>query len=291
MAPSNEKTPGSLTMSAGASANNALPVKYTNQAKDASPGISFSFGFSEVRVIRENGVPWFVARDVCEILDISNSRDAFASLEEDEKGVVITDTPGGQQTLSTVSESGLYSLIFRSRKPEAQKFRKWVTSEVLPKIRQTGGYIPAETNEDEAVIMARAVQIMQATIERQKAHELEAMPKIALAEAITAAPDEILVGTLAKIIQQATGHDIGEKRLYRYFRENGFVCATPHRWNVPTQRSIEQGLLRIKEEPYISINGRRHVSTVTMVTPKGQAYFIDHFRKLAEALQTASEEV
>ena len=93
-----------------------------------------------VRVINRDGEPWFVAKDVCDILDLGNSRDAVSSLDADEKDVGIADTPGGKQTMSLVNESGLYSLIFRSRKDEAKKFRRWVTHDVLPSIRKTGGY-------------------------------------------------------------------------------------------------------------------------------------------------------
>lgn len=96
--------------------------------------------FGSIRVADKNGEPWFVAKDVCEILGVANSRDAVGNLEEDEKGVVITDTLGGKQEVSIISESGLYSLIFKSRKPEAKAFSKWVRSEVLPSIRKTGSY-------------------------------------------------------------------------------------------------------------------------------------------------------
>src|SRR5574344_358876 len=96
--------------------------------------------FGNVRVVEQGGEPWFVAKDVCEILGIANNRDAVGSLEEDEKGVVIADTLGGKQEVSVVSESGLYALIFRSRKPEAKAFSKWVRSDVLPVIRKTGAY-------------------------------------------------------------------------------------------------------------------------------------------------------
>ena len=100
----------------------------------------FAFGDSLVRTTMKDGEPWWIARDVCAVLDIKNPRDAVLDLDDDEKGVAITDTPGGPQEMTTVSESGLYSLIFRSRKPEAKAFRRWVTHEVLPAIRRTGGY-------------------------------------------------------------------------------------------------------------------------------------------------------
>lgn len=106
----------------------------------------FDFEDNAVRVIEKDGEPWFVAADVCRVLDIKNSRDAVADLDDDEKGVVNTDTLGGKQEMRVINESGLYNLIFRSRKPEAKKFRKWVTAEVLPSIRKTGMYVAPEVD-------------------------------------------------------------------------------------------------------------------------------------------------
>ncbi len=102
--------------------------------------IPFSFEGASVRVIDIDGKPWFVATDLCAVLGIANSRDALASLDEDEKGVATTDTPGGVQPVAIVNEPGMYSLILRSRKPEAKTFKRWVTHEVLPEIRKTGAY-------------------------------------------------------------------------------------------------------------------------------------------------------
>ena len=108
--------------------------------------------FGNIRVSAdEKGELWFVAADVCRVLDIKNSRDAVADLDDDEKGVVNTDTLGGKQEMNIINESGLYSLILRSRKPEAKAFRKWITSEVIPSIRKTGSYSISKTNRDIAI--------------------------------------------------------------------------------------------------------------------------------------------
>ena len=96
--------------------------------------------FGSVRVVEKDGDPWFVAKDVCDCLEVGNSRDAVATLDEDEKGVATIDTLGGAQEMATISESGLYSLILRSRKPEAKTFKRWIVREVLPSIRKTGSY-------------------------------------------------------------------------------------------------------------------------------------------------------
>jgi prophage antirepressor-like protein len=108
---------------------------------------AFDFAAHSVRIITQNNEPWFVAADVCSVLEISNSRDALRSLDDDEKGVGNADTLGGNQKLNIVNESGLYALIFKSRKPVAKKFRKWVTNEVLPAIRQTGQYQQAQSRQ------------------------------------------------------------------------------------------------------------------------------------------------
>jgi prophage antirepressor-like protein len=100
----------------------------------------FQFGESSVRTVVKDGDPWFVAKDVCEILDLEDPSVTVSRLDDDQRGKANVCTPGGEQQMLTVSESGLYSLIFTSRKPEAKRFRKWIASEVLPEIRKTGGY-------------------------------------------------------------------------------------------------------------------------------------------------------
>ncbi len=115
--------------------------------------VEFTFDESLVRTVIKDGEAWFVAKDVCEILGIANPRDAVADFDDDEKGVVTTDTPGGPQNLSAINESGLYNLIFTSRKPEAKRFRKWVTTEVLPAIRQTGRYCGYSANDPDPVVV------------------------------------------------------------------------------------------------------------------------------------------
>ena len=101
--------------------------------------------FGEIRNVMVDGEPYFVAKDVCEVLGLSKYRDAFSRLDEDERASIKVDTLGGPQDMVAVNESGLYTLIFQSRKPEAKAFRKWVTKEVLPNIRKHGFYMTPET--------------------------------------------------------------------------------------------------------------------------------------------------
>ncbi|HFJ9438894.1 phage repressor protein/antirepressor Ant [Bacillus thuringiensis serovar roskildiensis] len=121
----------------------------------------------QVRTTKEDGAIWFVAKDVCEVLGISKYRDALARLDEDETGTVLVDTPGGIQNMGAINESGLYSLILASRKPQAKAFKKWVTSEVLPSIRRDGGYMVANEEESDDDLLARALVVAQATIVRK----------------------------------------------------------------------------------------------------------------------------
>lgn len=141
---------------------------------------SFDFNAKQVRVVRRDGSPWFVAKDVCDVLGISKYRDATARLDEDERGSVLLDTLGGQQRVSAVSESGLYALIFQSRKAEAKTFRKWVTSTVLPAIRKTGSYVAGEEHLDPSApdYMERLHELLLEAKERKiaaQAAEIEAL--------------------------------------------------------------------------------------------------------------------
>lgn len=131
--------------------------------------------FGKVRVVEHEGQPWFVAKDVCEILELGNPRSSLALLDGDEKDIHSMDTPGGKQGMTIVSESGLYSLILRSRKPEAKAFKRWVTHEVIPSIRKTGGYLMAKPEDTPEAILARAVLVAQDTIRRIEAERDEAI--------------------------------------------------------------------------------------------------------------------
>ncbi len=124
--------------------------------------IPFDYSGRQVRTVQVNGEPWFVSRDVCAVLGIRNVADAMAALDDDEKGVATTDTLGGDQTVTTVNESGLYSLIFRSRKAEAKVFKRWVTHEVLPSIRKNGGYISITATADQLDVLVKQAAVLQA---------------------------------------------------------------------------------------------------------------------------------
>lgn len=238
--------------------------------------------FGQLRVVQnDDGLPVFVAKDVCNILGITNYRDAVARLDDDERVSVIVDTLGGKQHTNGITESGLYKLIMVSRKDEAKPFQRWVTHEVLPSIRKKGGYIAATADETPEQIMARAVLLAQDTIERQKAQIEELKPKALFADAVAASDGTCLVGELAKMMRQ-NGVQIGQNRLFEKLRQDGYLGKTGSNYNVPTQRAMEMGLFRIKETSITHSDGHITVQRTAKVTGKGQQYFINRFIKAAQ---------
>jgi len=240
---------------------------------------TFTFQDHVVRTVVIKGEPWFVAKDVCDVLGIADNTTATRDLGEDELTRIVCVSGGQRREMTAVNESGLYALIFKSRKPEAKAFRKWVTAEVLPAIRRTGGYIRAEEEETPEEIMARALIVAKDTIDRMKTR-IEAMkPKALFADAVSSSHTTILVGELAKILKQ-NGVDMGQNRLFQWLRENGFLIrrgGTDH--NMPTQRAMELGLFTIKENAITHSDGHVTVTKTPKITGKGQVYFTNLFLK------------
>lgn len=239
--------------------------------------------FGTVRAVRdENGEPMFVAKDVCAALGLGNSRQALARLDDDEKGVISTDTPGGEQQMQAVNEPGLYVLVLSSRKPEARAFKRWVTHEVLPALRRDGGYMVARDETPEQT-MARAVLLAQATIDRQRDRIAELEPKALFADAVAASDGTCLVGELAKMMRQ-NGVKVGQNRLFAMLREDGYLGNVGQNRNVPTQRAMDLGLFRIKETAVTHSDGHVTLSRTPKVTGKGQRYFLERYGKTGEAV-------
>lgn len=239
--------------------------------------------FGKVRVVEQGGEPWFVGKDVAEILGYSNTKDAIAKHvdDEDKLGSQIA-TSGQNRNMTIINESGLYSLILSSKMPKAKEFKRWVTSEVLPAIRKTGGYIAGSEKMSDAELMAKAVLVAQATIKERDARiaELESdtqrmKPKEIFADAVSASEQTILIGDLAKLIKQ-NGHDMGQKRMFEWLRNNGYLIKRQGAdYNSPTQRAMEMGLFRIKETAVTHSDGHVTVSKTVKVTGKGQTYFVN----------------
>lgn len=238
--------------------------------------------FGTVRAVRgEDGEPMFVAKDVCAVLELKNPRSTLALLDEDEKGVHIVDTPGGEQQMTIVTEPGFYKLVMRSRKPEAKAFQRWVTHEVLPALRREGGYMVARDETPEQT-MARAVLLAQATIDRQRDRIAELEPKALFADAVAASDGTCLVGELAKMMRQ-NGVKVGQNRLFAMLREDGYLGNVGQNRNVPTQRAMDLGLFRIKETAVTHSDGHVTLSRTPKVTGKGQRYFLERYGKTGEA--------
>lgn len=242
---------------------------------------SYNFNGAALRTLTdENGEPWFVAKDVCDILEISNPSDALKRLDDDERSRF---NLGRQGETNIVNEAGLYVLVLGSRKPEAHEFKRWVTHEVLPQIRKTGGYIPTTDADDDMTILAKAVMIGQRTMEAQKRKIAEQQtridelqPKARFADAVAASDGTCLVGELAKMLRQ-NGMDIGQNRLFRLLQADGYLGKSGSNRNVPTQRAMDLGLFRIKETTVTHADGHTTVSRTPKVTGKGQRYFIDRY--------------
>lgn len=246
----------------------------------------FDFRGASLRTLTDKaGEPWFVAKDVCDILELGNTTNALRALDEDEKTNFTNCNVaqnGGRAPL-IISEPGLYKLIMRSRKPEAKEFQRWVTHEVLPQIRKTGGYIPTTAADDDMTILAKAVMIGQRTMEAQKrkiaeqqTRIVELEPKARFADAVAASDGTCLVGELAKMLRQ-NGMDIGQNRLFRLLQADGYLGKSGSNRNVPTQRAMDLGLFRIKETTVTHADGHTTVSRTPKVTGKGQRYFIDRY--------------
>lgn len=245
----------------------------------------FNYNGKEVRTIQKDGEPWWVLKDVCGILGISKYRDTASRLDEDERGSVRVDTPGGEQEMTVINESGLYNVILRSDKPEAKPFRKWVTSEVLPSIRKHGAYMTPQKIEE--VLLNPDTVIQLATnlkTEREKRMELERQaekdkPLVAFANSVSVAKTSILIGELAKLLKQ-NGIEMGQNRLFTWMRKNGYLISRKGTdYNMPTQRSMEMKLFEIKETTISHGDGHTSINRTPKVAGKGQIYFINLFLK------------
>ena len=239
--------------------------------------------FGDVRIILQDNEPWFVAKDVCECLEISNSRQALSRLDTDEKADVILNDGSQNRKMNIVNEYGLYNLVLSSRKPEAKEFKRWITHDVLPALRKTGSYymnIPQTLPE---ALRAYADEVEQhnktkALVEAQR-------PKVLFADAVSTSNTDILVGDLAKLLSQ-NGYTVGQNRLFEQLRSEGFLISRKgNSYNMPTQKAMEMGLFRIKETAITHSDGRVRLNKTPKVTGKGQQYFINRFiGKLYDAI-------
>lgn len=240
--------------------------------------------FGQIRTVSKDGEPWFVGKDVAAALGYAKERNAIATHvdSDDRRDAPIQGTLGGNQKMTIINESGLYSLIMGSKLESAKQFKKWVTSEVLPTIRKTGGYVnntaqfvdtyfPQLDGAQKQTIsmMLDETKRLGELIEKQK-------PKVLFAEAVSSSPDTITIGELAKFLKQ-NGVKTGRDRLFQTLRDEGFLMKAGADRNIPTQRSMERGLFEIKETVIHDSAGNPLTRRTAKVTGKGQQYFLKRF--------------
>lgn len=232
--------------------------------------------FGKVRTALLNDEPMFCLGDVCKALGIAQASKVKERLSE--KGVhsIPTLTAGGEQRLLYINESNLYKAIFHSRKESAERFTDWVTSEVLPSIRKSGGYIAGQEQMTDSELMAKALLVAQKQINERNAQIERMRPKEIFADAVAASHTSILIGELAKLPKQ-NGVKTGRRRLFTWMRDNGYLIKGGSSRNMPTQKGMELGLFEIKETTINNPDGSIRISRTTKVTGKGQQYFINKF--------------
>lgn len=241
----------------------------------------FNFHGRTVRTVTVNDTPYFVGKDVAEILGYAKARNALSTHVDSEDALKwgVMDELGRKQETTIINESGLYSLILSSRLPQAKEFKRWVTSEVLPTIRKNGMFATDELLDNPDFAIATLQRLKE---EREAKKLLEAQieadrPKVLFADAVSASHTSILVGELAKLISQ-NGYKIGANRLFSWMRENGYLIKRKGSdWNMPTQRSMDLKLFEIKETNVQHADGHITVNKTPKVTGKGQQYFINKF--------------
>lgn len=246
--------------------------------------------FGTIRTVTIDNEIWFVGKDVAEALGYTNTRKALLDhIDEEDKrdGVTIRDTIGRNQYPVVINESGLYSLILNSKLPSAKKFKRWVTSEVLPSLRKNGGYIAGQENMTPEQIMAAGLEAARKIIEN-KDKEIDRMkPKEIFADAVATSHTSILIGDLSKLLRQ-NGVEIGQRRLFQWMRENGYLIKRKGSdYNMPTQRSMELKIFEIKESATNNPDGSVRLIRTTKVTGKGQMYFINKFLNAKENQEIA----
>ncbi len=247
----------------------------------------YFFEDKAVRVVNEGNETWFVAKDIAEVLEYSYwQHNLISAVPEEWKGIKKINTPGGEQSMSCLTEQGVYFFLARSDKKKAIPFQRWLAGDVVPSVRRHGAYMTPETIQktlsDPDFIIGLATCLKE---EQRKAALLEATvrdsePKVLFADAVSVSQSEILIGDLAKILKQ-NGIDIGQKRLFERLRNEGFLMKSGMSWNLPTQKAMDLKLFRVQEKAISKPDGSVLLSRTTRVTGKGQLYFTNYFLKKA----------
>lgn len=242
--------------------------------------------FGKLRATQIDCEVWFAATDVAKALGYRDANQITRALDDDEKRWsegTLSECTHSHLGIRLINESGLYRVLMRSQRPEAVPFQRWLAHEVVPEIRRNGGYIVTSPEDSDADIMARALLIAQKTIDRKNElialHEstIEDMkPKALFADAVADSDGTCLIGELAKMMCQ-NGLEIGQNRLFKLLQRDGYLGKSGSNRNVPTQRSMDMKLFRIKETAVTHSDGRVIINRTPKVTGKGQAYFIGRY--------------
>ena len=236
--------------------------------------------FGKVRTMEINGEPYFVGKDVAIILGYAKPENALTTHVDGDDTLKqgVTDNLGRAQNTTLINESGLYSLILSSKLPKAKEFKRWVTSEVLPSIRKHGAYAVDELLNDPEFAIKTFTALKEERLRSKRLSEQieEDKPKVIFADSVSAAKSSILIGDLAKILKQ-NGVNIGQNRLFEWFRQNGFLIKSGSSKNMPTQKAAEMGLFEVKVSTVNNPDGSIRETKTTKVTGKGQVYFVNKF--------------
>lgn len=235
--------------------------------------------FGEIRTVEIGGEPWFVGKDVAEILGYANPSKALSDhVDEEDKLNNESLSSLGQRGGWLINESGLYSLILSNKLQNAKAFKRWVTSEVLPSIRKHGLYAKEELldNPDIAIAAFKALKEEREARKALEAENKQMQPLALFAKSVSASDTSILIGDLAKLLKQ-NGYDTGQKRLFEELRQRSFLMKSGSSKNLPTQKAMELGLFEVKESTINNPDGSVRVTKTTKVTGKGQVYFVNLF--------------
>lgn len=233
--------------------------------------------FGDIRTIKDADAIYFVGKDVAEVLGYADTDKAIRNHVDDEDKLTRQFSGSGQaRGMVVINESGLYSLVLSSKLPSAKRFKRWITSEVLPALRRQGGYMLTNENETPEQIMARALKIADEALKRKDALIDELKPKALFADAVSVSKNTCLVGELAKLMRQ-NGVDIGQNRLFARLRHDGYLGRHGRNHNVPTQRAVELGLFVSIERLISHPDGHTTLHRTPMITGKGQRYFIEKY--------------
>ncbi|QOG31626.1 phage antirepressor [Enterococcus casseliflavus] len=246
----------------------------------------FNFEQNEVRTILVNNEPFFVGKDVAETLGYSNTAKAIRDHVdiEDRRSERIVHPSGGTQDSVVINESGLYSLILKSKLPNARKFKQWVTNEVLPSIRKHGAYMTDDALEKALTSPEFGIRLLtelknEREQKEQAQQQLKAQePQIVFAKSVEVSQNSVAVKVLATILKQ-NGVSIGQNRMFQWLREHKYLSSRPGKsWNMPTQKSMDKGLFELKANTYFHNNGVPETNYTPLVTGKGQVYFVNKFK-------------